>query len=132
MFWAVKLAETDDPEKYGHSGYGEGVDVRSQFSWSNGSLFKNVVIFGVDNSSSAHVDNEKDILVLGDGPTKGLDDTTITAEANYSINFTMPYNGRNKFLICQCSKNISIESNRFRNETISIMFRKYFKTFCNQ
>ena len=60
MFWAVKLAETDNPEKYGHSGYGEGADVRSQFSWSNGSLFKNVVIFGVDNSSSAHVDNKKD------------------------------------------------------------------------
>ena len=75
---------------------------------------------------------KKDILVLGDGPTKGLDDTTITADANYSINFTMPYNGCNKFLICQCSKNISIESNRFRNETISIMFRKYLKTFCNQ
>ena len=55
---------------------------------------------------------KKDILVLGDGPTKGLGDTTITADANYSINFTMPYNGCNKFLICQCSKNISIESNR--------------------
>ena len=70
---------------------------------------------------------KKDILALGDGPTKGLDDTTMKAEANHSINFTMPYNGRNKFLICQCSKNISTESNRFRKETISIMFRKYFK-----
>ena len=28
----------------------------------------------------------KDILVLGEGPTQGLDDTTITAEAKYSIN----------------------------------------------
>ena len=33
-------------------------------------------------SSSAHIDNQgKDILVLGKGPTQGLDDTTLTAEA---------------------------------------------------
>ena len=28
------------------------------------------------------------MLVLGEGPTQGLDDTTITAEAKYPINFT--------------------------------------------
>ena len=39
-------------------------------------------------SSSVHIDNKKkDILILGKGPTQGLDDTTITAEAQYSINF---------------------------------------------
>ena len=36
-----------------------------------------------------HTDNKKkDILVLGEGPTQKLDDTTITAEAKYSINFS--------------------------------------------
>ena len=41
---------------------------------------KNVIIFGVDVSSPLHVDNEaKDILILGEGPTQGLDDTTLTA-----------------------------------------------------
>ena len=40
-------------------------------------------------SSSVHVDNKKkDILILGDGPTQGLHDTTLTAEKKYSINFT--------------------------------------------
>ena len=40
-------------------------------------------------SSSVHVDNkEKDILILGEGPTQQLDDTTLTAEAKYPINFT--------------------------------------------
>ena len=49
---------------------------------------KNVIISGVDMSSSVHIDNKKkDILILGKGPTQGLDDTTITAEAQYSINF---------------------------------------------
>ena len=49
---------------------------------------KNVVIFGVDMSSSVYIDNKnKDTLILGEGPTQGLDDT-LTAEAKYPINFT--------------------------------------------
>ena len=31
---------------------------------------------------------KKDILVIGKGPTQGLDNTAITAEADYSINFS--------------------------------------------
>ena len=39
-------------------------------------------------SSSMHIDNKgKDILILGKGPTQGLDGTTFTAEAPYPINF---------------------------------------------
>ena len=30
----------------------------------------------------------KNILILGEGPTQGLNDTTLTAEAKYPINFT--------------------------------------------
>ena len=38
-------------------------------------------------SSSAHIDNKnKDMLILGEGPTEGLDDTTLTAEAIYPFN----------------------------------------------
>ena len=40
-------------------------------------------------SFSAHIDNKKkEILVLGIGPTEGLEHT-LTAEKMYSINFTM-------------------------------------------
>ena len=50
---------------------------------------KNVTIFGVETSSSAHIDNKKkDILILGFGPKQGLDDTMLTAEAQYLINFS--------------------------------------------
>ena len=36
-----------------------------------------------------HVDNKaKDILILGEGPTQGLNDTELTTEAKYPINFT--------------------------------------------
>ena len=31
---------------------------------------------------------EKDILIIGEGPTAGLYDETITAEAKYFIDFT--------------------------------------------
>ena len=37
-------------------------------------------------SFSAHVDNNtKDILVLSEGPTQGLDGTTLTAEKNIQV-----------------------------------------------
>ena len=46
-------------------------------------------MFGDDMSSSAHVNNkQKKILILGDGPVQGIDDTTLTAEKEYSINFS--------------------------------------------
>ena len=49
---------------------------------------KNVIIFGVDMSSSAKIDNrQKDVLILGKGPTQVLQHT-LSAEKMYSINFT--------------------------------------------
>ena len=43
---------------------------------------KNAIIFGVDRSSSVHINNkEKYILILGKGPKQGSDETTLTAEA---------------------------------------------------
>ena len=39
-------------------------------------------------NSSVHIDNkEKDILILGKGPTQGLNHT-LAAETQYSINIT--------------------------------------------
>ena len=58
-------------------------------------------------STSIHIDNKKkDILVLGRGPTQGLE-STLTAEKTYSINFTVTkkkfclslhYNGAKSYL----------------------------------
>ena len=68
---------------------------------------RNLIIFGVDMRSSSHIDNKKkDILILGKGPTQGLEHT-LTAEKLYSINFTkhntkfclsFHYNGANSYL----------------------------------
>ena len=77
-----------DNNKYGYTGYGIGFDTKTSFSSSSGGFGENVIIFGVDMSSSVHVDNKKkDILILGNGLTQGLE-YTITAEKKYSINFT--------------------------------------------
>ena len=58
-------------------GYGIVFDLCSAFSLSDSGMGKNVIIFGVDISSSANIDNKKkDILILGKGQTQGLADTT--------------------------------------------------------
>ena len=54
--------------------------------WEKMSLF-----FETDMSSSVHIDNKsKNILIFGERPTYRLDDTTLTAEAIYPIDFTHP------------------------------------------
>ena len=50
---------------------------------------RNVVIFGADHSSSSHTDNRKDnFLVLGKGPTQGINDSKGPVEKKKSINFS--------------------------------------------
>ena len=89
LFCSATLTKNTDIDKYGYSGYGIGFDRRSSFSFSGGGFGKNVLIFGIDMSSSAHIDNKKkDILVLGKGPTQGLEHILI-AEKMYTINFTV-------------------------------------------
>ena len=92
MFGAVTLIKNADIGKYGYSGYGIGFDRKPSFSFPSGGFSQDVIIFGVDMSSFAHIDNKKkDILVLGKGPTQGLEHT-LTAEKMYSINFTVTKN----------------------------------------
>ena len=70
LFGAVTLTKTAYIDKYGYSGYRIGFDRRSSFSFPGGGFGQTLLIFGVDMSSSAHIDNnKKDILVLAKGPT---------------------------------------------------------------
>ena len=53
----------------------------------NMEIGRNVIIFVVDMSSSTKTDNrKKGVLILGKGPTQGLEHT-LSAEKMYSINF---------------------------------------------
>ena len=67
--------------------------------------------------SSGYVDDKKkDILILVIGPTQGLDNTTLTAEAKYSITFSrsnkkfclsLHYNDSNSFYLLILQKRIN-------------------------
>ena len=59
LFGAVTLTKNVNIDKYGYSGYGIGFDRRSSFSFSGGGFGQNVLVFGADMSSSAHIDNRK-------------------------------------------------------------------------
>ena len=58
LFGYVKLAKYADIDKYGYSGYGVVFDRKAFFSIGN-EIGKNVIIFGVDMSSSTKIDNRK-------------------------------------------------------------------------
>ena len=89
LFGHVTLTKNADIDKYRYSGYGIEFDRRSSFSVPGGGFGQNGLVFGVDMSSSARIDNKKkDILVHGKGATQGLEHT-LTAEKMYSINFTV-------------------------------------------
>ena len=88
LIWSCKLTKNADIDKYGYSNYGIGFDRKGFFSHPSGGTGRNVIIFGVDMSSSTKIDNrKKDILILGKGPTQGLEHT-LSAEKMYLINFT--------------------------------------------
>ena len=96
------LTKNADIDKYGYSGYGIGFDRRGEFSFSSGGYGQNVIILGVDMSSSIQIDNKKGHISL----RVGLE-ITLTPEKVYSINFTekdkmfclsLHYNGANSYL----------------------------------
>ena len=72
MFGATNIVKNSDQEKYVYSGYRITFD--SAGSWNFGNDFTgNAVIFEIDNSSSSHSDSRKNnFLVLGGGPTYGI------------------------------------------------------------
>ena len=114
LFGSVKLTKNADLDKCKYTSYGIGFDSRSEFLLTDGNYRKNVIIFRADMSSSVHVDNKgTDTLILGEGPTQGLVDTTLTAEAKCPINFSqsgkrfalsLHYNGSNSFLFVNATK----------------------------
>ena len=59
LFGAVTLTKNADIDKYGYSGYGIGFDRKGEFSFLGGGYGQNLIIFGVDMSSSSHIDNKK-------------------------------------------------------------------------
>ena len=99
LFGAMQIAKNAaDNSKNNYKGYGICFDERSQFGHTitedgrahttNG---RNVLIFGVDMSFSAHATNRANhIYLMGNGLTQGNNDTTLYVEKSYWRNFTDP------------------------------------------
>ena len=81
FFGAVKLTKYNDVDLYNYFGYGIGFERKEFFSHPSRDG-KNVIIFWVHISSSKKIDTrKKDILILGKGPTQGLEHM-LSAEKN--------------------------------------------------
>ena len=70
------------------------------------------------SSSVQNDDKNKDILILGEWPTQGLDDTTLTTETIYPISFTQP----NKRFV------LSLLYNRSNTQQLFVDLQDVFKT----
>ena len=109
---AVQLTKNDDEDKYKYRDYGMGFDSRSEISLPEGSIGKNVIIFGVDMSSSVHIDNKKkDIQFLIKVRRKDKVILRYQKKLNIQLIFqyqietlSLHFNGSNSFLLVNATK----------------------------
>ena len=99
LFGAMQITKNaTDNSKNNYKGYVICFDERSQFGHTitedgraHTTKCRNVLIFGVDMSFSAHATNRANhIYLMGDGLTQVINDTTLYVEKNYWRNFTDP------------------------------------------
>ena len=140
MFGSVKLTKNADINKYKYSGYGIGFDGEQTFSFPGSGFGCNVIIFGVDMSSS--VDNKKKyILIPGEGPMQGLDGTTLTAEKRSSINLpnsnkkfclSLHYNGATCYWFANGREIINLKAKDSEIAATPLCLGNLSKDFCRQ
>ena len=108
LFGTMEITKNSDTSKYAYKGYGICFDEGGMFSEGSINNGRNVLIFGVHESSLLHSNNiANNIYVMGKDFVQGINDTTWYAEKVYSQNFTQPskkfvlslhYNGNNSYL----------------------------------
>ena len=111
----MKITKNTDYSKNNYTGYSLCFDEGGEFShtvkqgnFNRTKSAKNVIIFGVDTSSSTHATNRaNNIYVMGKDFIQGINDTNIYAEKQFRNNFTkfglkfvlsLHYNGDNSYL----------------------------------
>ena len=88
MFGATNIVKNNNKEKYFYSGYGIAFDGKGSRSFGN-DFARNVIIFGVDDSSSTHTDNLKnDFSILGKGDTFGINGSFGATEKKFDSSFS--------------------------------------------
>ena len=127
LFGAMKITKNTDSSKNNYTGYGLCFDEGGEFSntvkqgnFDRTTSAKNIIIFGVDTSSSIHATNRtNNIYVMGKAFIQGTNDTTIHAERNFHNNFTefgvkfvlsLHYNGNNSYLFANGRKELKFKA----------------------
>ena len=109
-----------DISKNKYEGYGLCFDEGGTFSKGGINNGKNVLIFGVYESSLTHTNNKNNnTYVMGDLFVQGINDTTLYAEKVYSQKFTQPnkkfllsllYNGDKSYLIVNGKQELAFKA----------------------
>ena len=120
LFGAVQITKNADASKNAYKGYGICFDEGGTFSKGNINNGRNVIIFGVHESSLVHANNKaNNIFVMSDLFVQGINDTTLYTEKLYSQNFTQPskkfvlsfhYNGDDSYLFVNGKQELKFKS----------------------
>ena len=121
LFGGVKITkDATDTSKHKYEGYGICFDEGGMFSMGNINNVRNVLIFGVHESSLVHKNNkENNIFIIGDGFVQGINNTTLYAEKLYSQNSTavdkkfvliLHYNGDDSYLFVNGKRELTFKA----------------------
>ena len=115
LFGSMQITKNADTSKYKYKGYGICYDEGGMFSIGNINNGRNVLIFGIHESSLVHTNNKANkIFIMGDGFVQGINDMTLYAEKIYSQIFTQPnkkfvlslhYNDNDSYYLLMVNKN---------------------------
>ena len=122
LFGIVKLTRNKEKTKFSHNGPEIAFDRKGWLSFGN-EFARDVVIFGVDNSSSSHTDHRKNnFLGLGKGPNDGINNASeknccrknlvlILVKANAKFCISLCYNGGESYLYVNKTEICKFEAN---------------------
>ena len=81
LFGSIQITKNADTSKYKYEGYGICFDEGDTFSICIITNGRNVLIYGVHESSLKHANNKaNNIFVMCDGFVQGINDTTLYVE----------------------------------------------------
>ena len=126
LFGSMKITKNTDSSKNNYKGYGLCFDEGGEFghtvkqgNFNRVRNAKNVIVFGVDTSSSVHATNRSNnIYVMGKEFIQGINDTTIYAEKLFHNNFTehgvkfvlsLHSNGDNSYLFVNSRQELNLK-----------------------
>ena len=120
LFGDMKITKNTDSSKNNYEGYGICFDEGGTFSKGNINNGRNVIIFGVHESSLVHANNKaNNVYVMGGLFVQGINDTSLYAEKIYSQNFThsskkfilsLHYNGDDSYLFVNGAQELKFKA----------------------